>query len=69
MQFSKIPGRKAPIIAVVGSDGSGKSTVSEELLKLMSSYRPTALCHLGKQTGKSALDCETDMSSRYESRS
>lgn len=51
MQFSKIPGRKAPIIAVVGSDGSGKSTVSEELLKLMSSYRPTALCHLGKQTG------------------
>jgi thymidylate kinase len=51
MEFSRMPGRKAPIIAIVGSDGSGKSTVSEEMLKFMSGYRPTTLCHLGKQTG------------------
>lgn len=49
--FRKIPGRKAPIIAIVGSDGSGKTTVSRELLRFMSSRRPTNLCHLGKQTG------------------
>jgi thymidylate kinase len=51
MKFSRMPGRKAPIIAVIGADGSGKSTVSEEMLKFMSGYRPTTLCHLGKQTG------------------
>lgn len=51
MHFRRIPGRKAPIIAIVGSDGSGKTTVSHEILRFMSSYRPTALCHLGKQTG------------------
>lgn len=51
MQFNRIPGRKAPIIAIVGSDGSGKSTVSEAVLTFMSGYRPTTLCHLGKQTG------------------
>lgn len=51
MQFSRVPGRKAPIVAIVGSDGSGKSTVSEEVLKFMLGYRPTTLCHLGKQTG------------------
>jgi thymidylate kinase len=51
MQFTKVPGRKAPIIAVIGSDGSGKSTVSDELLKFMAGYHPTTLCHLGKQTG------------------
>jgi len=51
MHFSRVPGRKAPIIAIVGSDGSGKSTVSQEILSFMSGYRPTTLCHLGKQTG------------------
>lgn len=51
MEFNRDPGRKAPIIAIVGSDGSGKSTVCEEMLKVMSSYRSTRLCHLGKQTG------------------
>ncbi len=51
MHFQKIPGRKAPIIAIVGSDGSGKTTVSQEILHFMSDYRPTRLCHLGKQTG------------------
>jgi thymidylate kinase len=41
----------APLIALVGSDGSGKSTVGEALLVWMQSQRPTELCHLGKQTG------------------
>jgi len=51
MHFCRVPGRKAPIIAIVGSDGSGKSTVGQEILHFMSGYRPTKLCHLGKQTG------------------
>jgi thymidylate kinase len=41
----------APMIAIVGSDGSGKSTVGEALLAWMRERRPTELCHLGKQTG------------------
>src|SRR5437868_6770188 len=41
----------APLIALVGSDGSGKSTVGEALLAWMRASRPTELCHLGKQTG------------------
>ncbi|NWC08949.1 nucleoside triphosphate hydrolase [Pseudomonas agarici] len=51
MNYCKVPGRKVPIIAIVGTDGSGKTTVSHELLRFMSDYRPTTLCHLGKQTG------------------
>ena len=41
----------APLIAIVGSDGSGKSTVGEALLAWMNERRPTELHHLGKQTG------------------
>jgi len=41
----------APLIAVVGSDGSGKSTVCDALLPWLRESRPTALHHLGKQTG------------------
>lgn len=44
-------GRRPPLIALVGSDGSGKSTVGAALLEWMASSRPTRLCHLGKQTG------------------
>jgi thymidylate kinase len=40
-----------PLIAIVGSDGSGKSTVGELLLAWLQESRPTELCHLGKQTG------------------
>ena len=47
--FSAAPA--APLIALVGSDGSGKSTVGEALLAWMREQRPTELCHLGKQTG------------------
>lgn len=40
-----------PLIALVGSDGSGKSTVGNALLAWLSESRPVAMCHLGKQTG------------------
>lgn len=41
----------APLIAIVGTDGSGKSTVAAALLTWMEEQRPTRLHHLGKQTG------------------
>ncbi|CAH1386700.1 thymidylate kinase [Candidatus Nitrotoga sp. M5] len=41
----------APLIAVIGCDGSGKSTVSEEILAWVSSYGPAETAHLGKQSG------------------
>ena len=43
--------RLAPLIAIVGTDGSGKSSVSAALLGWMQARRPTRLHHLGKQTG------------------
>lgn len=41
----------APLIAVIGCDGSGKSTVSEEILAWMRGYGPASAAHLGKQSG------------------
>src|SRR6187455_1739779 len=43
--------RLGPLIAIVGSDGSGKSTVGTTLLEWLRESRPVAMCHLGKQTG------------------
>ena len=43
--------RVAPLIAIVGTDGSGKSTVATALLAWMRERYPTELHHLGKQTG------------------
>jgi len=41
-----------PLIALVGCDGSGKSTVGEELLAWINKdYGPAAVAHLGKQQG------------------
>ena len=40
-----------PLIAIVGCDGSGKSTVSKELLRWIAYYGPAAATHLGKQQG------------------
>lgn len=40
-----------PLIAVIGCDGSGKSTVSEEVLAWASRFGPAAAVHLGKQAG------------------
>jgi len=41
----------APMIAIIGCDGSGKSTVSEQVLTYTNKYAPAALTHLGKQAG------------------
>ncbi|MEE8662283.1 MAG: nucleoside triphosphate hydrolase [Acetobacter sp.] len=41
----------SPLIAVVGCDGSGKSTVTDSLQKWLATSRPTVICHLGKQSG------------------
>lgn len=40
-----------PLIAIVGCDGSGKSTVSERLLVFLQSCGPATRVHLGKQAG------------------
>ena len=40
-----------PLIAVIGCDGSGKSTVSEDVLAWASRFGPAAAAHLGKQAG------------------
>lgn len=41
----------SPLIAVIGSDGSGKSTVCDHLLTYLHNYGPTVRIHLGKQAG------------------
>ncbi|WP_414445006.1 hypothetical protein [Burkholderia sp. 22PA0106] len=45
------PARAAPLIAVIGSDGAGKSTVCKHVLAWVSLYGPAAMVHLGKQSG------------------
>ncbi len=40
-----------PLIAVIGCDGSGKSTVSQAVLEWARGYGPAAAAHLGKQSG------------------
>ncbi|MBS0987017.1 nucleoside/nucleotide kinase family protein [Acetobacter thailandicus] len=49
--LNPIKNRKTAVIAVVGADGSGKSTIGTYLLHKMQAETPTRLCHLGKQTG------------------
>ncbi|WP_313682677.1 dTMP kinase [Pantoea sp.] len=41
----------SPLIAVIGSDGSGKSTVCDHLLTYLQNYGPAVRVHLGKQAG------------------
>lgn len=41
----------APLIAIVGCDGSGKSTVNEQILIWVNGYAPAVAAHLGKQAG------------------
>ncbi len=40
-----------PIIAIIGCDGSGKSTVSEHLIEFINQYGDAVRVHLGKQAG------------------
>ena len=49
--MSKDRAALAPLIAVIGCDGSGKSTVSEEILAWVQREYPAELAHLGKQSG------------------
>jgi thymidylate kinase len=42
---------KAPLIAIVGCDGSGKSTVSEAVLAVAGRFGKAQAVHLGKQSG------------------
>lgn len=51
LYYKPISGRRTPVIALVGSDGSGKTTVGNALFAWMSAQQPTRFCHLGKQTG------------------
>lgn len=41
----------APLIAIVGADGSGKSTVCEAMLDVCRSYGPAEVRHLGMKSG------------------
>lgn len=41
----------APLIAIVGCDGSGKSTLSTEMHAWLAAQSPTALCYLGLGSG------------------
>lgn len=41
----------APLIAIIGCDGSGKSTVSEEILSFARRFGAAEAAHLGKQSG------------------
>lgn len=44
------PDKLAPLIAVVGCDGAGKSTVSEAILSWLQESRSAQSCHLGIQS-------------------
>jgi thymidylate kinase len=46
-----ITGELGPLIAVVGCDGSGKSTVSAALVDWLRTVRPTETAHLGLKSG------------------
>lgn len=41
----------APLIAIIGCDGSGKSTINREILAWLRGHGPVAAAHLGKQSG------------------
>ncbi len=41
----------APLIAIIGCDGSGKSTVNEQVLTWVRDFGPAEAAHLGKQSG------------------
>lgn len=49
--MSERPRKFAPIIAIIGCDGSGKTTVSEQVLACASEYGAAVTAHLGKQSG------------------
>jgi len=44
-------GGMAPLIAIIGPDGSGKSTVCEQIVDWIGRFGPASRAHLGKQSG------------------
>lgn len=54
IEAAMVTGRSAelaPLISIVGTDGSGKSTVSAKMLGLVSSYGAAQTAHLGLRSG------------------
>jgi len=51
MVSNKAANGLAPLVAIVGSDGSGKSTISADLIRWLSQGRPTEGAYLGLGTG------------------
>ena len=45
------PDALAPLIAIIGTDGSGKSTVGDHIAGWITRYGPAGRVHLGKQSG------------------
>ncbi|HEY4092120.1 MAG TPA: hypothetical protein VGN46_11435 [Luteibacter sp.] len=52
--MSAQPDVMAPLIAIIGTDGSGKSTVSDHVAEWVTRYGPAGRAHLGKQSGNIA---------------
>lgn len=48
------PTTMAPLIAIIGTDGSGKSTVADHVASWITQYGPAGRVHLGKQSGNIA---------------
>ncbi len=48
------PAATAPLIAIIGTDGSGKSTVCDHIVTWIGRYGPAGRAHLGKQSGNVA---------------
>lgn len=51
MSYQNPPKQLAPLIAFIGCDGSGKSTLSIDLTNSLSKSRPTKRCYLGQGSG------------------
>ncbi len=49
--MTKNTSQYSPMIAIVGCDGSGKSTVGEQVLTCAEEFAPSVLVHVGKQSG------------------
>jgi thymidylate kinase len=49
--MSTQPDNLAPLIAIIGTDGSGKSTVCDHIASWITRYGPAGRVHLGKQSG------------------
>lgn len=51
MHKKRSTGNQGPLIALVGCDGSGKSTLSFDLAEALNQKKPTKCCYLGQGSG------------------